>query len=548
MDFGSRKAVSLGGTRSRGANGKSKQELLEESRRLRAERERVNAPGKAAVCLTRQARGALERGRSARRLREALLRDASSGAGTAPVLSSGAGIAPVLSLAQRLGWLHRMRARSADAEVAEAVAAAILRTAEPLRGSRCTCGGAAGSVGRAAWNSLVRSACPSLVAAAVAGGGQAASLLSLLLTPAPASLPVCCTASAAAEARRHLDSEAQRCIAGLAAVIHAHALPAATSLLLASLSRAALRIDAGKTVSGGGAAAEGATGGTSAGVETAPELFAAFTRALWPPALLARPPPVGAGRAALREVLRGWGGAERARLVLCVADGLVGWQAEEILTSGAQRHEAAAMLVQLIFTCAAGGGCDWRGSGGWSEASPRLLSETELAPLPGAVASRLVEMLAAGGGQGGAPPMPPVAVAGADAVLALVRSEWRVGPAAEELREEFGGKGDDTEGEASLAADDAGPVAPTQPAGGVACGICFEPPSPALELAGLRCGHRFCVGCWGGLMAAATESGAGCVHAKCPQPGCARRLTGSLWERCLPPGAPAEAWRRPGRW
>ncbi|EOD13010.1 hypothetical protein EMIHUDRAFT_247186 [Emiliania huxleyi CCMP1516] len=68
------------------------------------------------------------------------------------------------------------------------------------------------------------------------------------------------------------------------------------------------------------------------------------------------------------------------------------------------------------------------------------------------------------------------------------------------------------------------------------------PPAPPAELLSLRCGHEFCSDCWGGLMTTALQSGAGCIHTRCPQPDCPVLLPAELWQRCLPAGTAAGAW------
>jgi len=533
MDFSSRKAVSLGGARSRGS---SKQEMLDESRRKRAERERATAPMRAALKLTCQARGMLARGAAGRRIRAALLRDASAGVGSC------------VSLPHRLGWLHRLRPRLTDTELSERVATAVLAAGgAPLRAARCTCG-----VGPAVWDWLVRGACPPLVDGAARGGEAAARLLALLLTPAAEALPPCCAAAAAAHAGRLLEGQAPRFIARLGLALAASTEEFSGSALqgLAALLRAALRVEPSRNGAEAPAGASAALGAAGAEAGPPPDLMAALVRGLWPGAILARPPPLASGsRAALRVLFTGWGEASRASLVLAVAESLRRWQASGVLASGAQRHDAAALVVEALAVCAAGGGCDWRHAG-WTEGSPRLLSPPELAPLARAVAARLASSLAsgltsgcggdggsgAGGGSGGA------AVSVADAELALVRNGWSLPRAAEELLQPVS-SATDSSGAKTVALEPLSTaVSHAAAAATLESGICFDAPEPPSELVALRCGHGFCTDCWGMLLSTALQTGAGCVQARCPQPGCGVAISGELWARCVPAGAATDAW------
>ena len=136
------------------------------------------------------------------------------------------------------------------------------------------------------------------------------------------------------------------------------------------------------------------------------------------------------------------------------------------------------------------------------------------------MAARLVATLSAQG----------VPASETNASLALARARWQPAAAAKALAEEAAAAAEAT-------SEGGGAAAP-----GSVCGICFEPPAPPAELLSLRCGHEFCSDCWGGLMTTALQSGAGCIHTRCPQPDCPVLLPAELWQRCLPAGTAAGAW------
>lgn len=533
MDFGSSRVVSLGGARSRA--GKSKQELLEESRRLRAERERTHGRTRAAALINRVARGAHSRWRLARRLREELLLNAAA----QPSLGAG------LSLARRLGWLRRVHPRMPDAEVTEVVATAILADHERLCSARCACGAAPDGLGSAAWGRLVRAVCPALFGAASAGGDASARLLELLLVPQEKSMPDCCSLTVSFEARHLLALEAPRCIAALAAAIRdphweheQSGISSAALMSLVSVTRQALKVDRKGTndevhVPRSASANGSSTSGASM------DVMPLFARHFRPAELLFRPPPITSqARIALRALFVDWTPAAQSAFVLAVAEALGPWQKEGILANGAERHSAASLLIETLSTCASGKSCDWRTSG-WCEASPRLLPPAELSTLPRVLASRLAASLASGGCQSDFAAGPPMHVSEADAMLALVRNGWRPDVAAEELRSDLSSPPEPADTRLSDA-QQAAHNADTTPV----CGICLESPTPPCELASLRCGHQFCTDCWGMYLKTSLTSGAGCVQARCPQPQCDSRVVGSLWERCMGQGSPGNAWER----
>ena len=74
------------------------------------------------------------------------------------------------------------------------------------------------------------------------------------------------------------------------------------------------------------------------------------------------------------------------------------------------------------------------------------------------------------------------------------------------------------------------------------CGICWEEEEGGAPLHAQRCGHAFCGGCWSELLRVALEGGASCVHARCPEPGCAEPIAGETWAALLP-AAYRPAWR-----
>ena len=201
--------VALGGA-SRGASGRSKQALLEESRRKRGERERAVAPSRAALVLGRHARGSICRAAVATRLCDALEVATLVARDVAQQSSTALEPAAALSLVRRLTWLNRIRPSLADAALVEAVARTLLegqRCGEPFLAARCVCDGG----GR--WERTAPPLVPPLLRAA-ASQHASVQLLRLLLDPPAAALPPCCATRAASEARRLLDRCAPDCMSG----------------------------------------------------------------------------------------------------------------------------------------------------------------------------------------------------------------------------------------------------------------------------------------------------------------------------------------------
>ena len=136
---------------------------------------------------------------------------------------------------------------------------------------------------------------------------------------------------------------------------------------------------------------------TAAAASHSVATFTLFTQLLPPGSFLTRPPLKacrlgvrtlfadlsGLSRRLLEESLaaelgrrRGWCGTA-ASLVAPPAVGISPGGPTDALRLDGQVHEAAAMLIDALISCACGGGTDWR-RGGWTEGQPRLLTEEQL--------------------------------------------------------------------------------------------------------------------------------------------------------------------------
>jgi len=62
------------------------------------------------------------------------------------------------------------------------------------------------------------------------------------------------------------------------------------------------------------------------------------------------------------------------------------------------------------------------------------------------------------------------------------------------------------------------------------CDTCGEDSFGAADMHALDCGHYLCRSCWVGYLSAQTDTGPGCILAKCPMPGCEQSVLRSTWE------------------